>query len=295
MAVCSMTGYASSDGVCHDVAWLWELRAVNGKGLDVRMRIPSGFEGLEQKLRRECSAVLTRGNLQFSLTAKEQGASTELVVNQSALDSVLKISEDLHQRSGIKKPSVDGLLNIRGVLEERHVERSKEQQEQLAEAVEIGFSDALVALNTARQTEGAMLANVLRGQISHIDELVQKVIADPSRTQSAIKDRLKQQVQNLLDANSNFDEDRLHAEAAILATKADLQEEIDRLLAHIEAANTLLNEGGPIGRRLDFLAQEFNRECNTICSKSNASNVTAIGLELKVLIDQFREQIQNVE
>ncbi|MEP3197140.1 MAG: YicC/YloC family endoribonuclease [Lentilitoribacter sp.] len=294
MAVCSMTGYASSDGVCSNVAWMWELRAVNGKGLDVRMRIPSGFEGLEQKMRGKCAEVLTRGNLQISLTAKEQGAATELVVNQSALDSVLKISKDLEDQ-GFDKPSTDGILSIRGVLEERHVERSEAEQAELLAAIEQGFETALNGLVTARKAEGKALADVLLGQVSQISQLVQKVIADPSRSQEAIKERLQNQVKNLIDSNSSFDEERLYVEAAILATKADLQEEIDRLLAHIVSANSLIDEGGPIGRRLDFLAQEFNRECNTICSKSNAANVTAIGLELKVLVDQFREQIQNVE
>lgn len=294
MAVCSMTGYASSDGVCSNVAWMWELRAVNGKGLDVRMRIPSGFEGLEQKMRSKCADVLTRGNLQISLTAKEQGAATELVVNKSALDSVIKISKDLEAK-GFDKPSTDGILGIRGVLEERHVERSQDEQSALLTAIEQGFITALDGLIVARKAEGKALADVLQSQVSQVSQLVQKVIADPSRSQDAIKERLQNQVQNLIDSNSKFDEERLYVEAAILATKADLQEEIDRLLAHIVSANSLIDGGGPIGRRLDFLAQEFNRECNTICSKSNAANVTAIGLELKVLVDQFREQIQNVE
>lgn len=294
MAVCSMTGYASSDGICGNVAWMWELRAVNGKGLDIRMRIPSGYEGLEQKLRAQCGEVLTRGNLQISLTAKEQSAATELVVNQSALDSVLKIAKGLEEQ-GYEKPSTDGLLSIRGVLEERHIERSEKEKSELLAAIENGFREALGELVKARETEGEALADVLRGQVSQIADGVEKVIADPSRSQGAIKERLQQQVQNLIESNSNFDEERLYVEAAILATKADLQEEIDRLLAHIKSAYTLLDDGGPIGRRLDFLAQEFNRECNTICSKSNAAPVTAIGLELKVLVDQFREQIQNVE
>lgn len=294
MAVRSMTGYASSDGICCNVAWMWELRAVNGKGLDIRMRIPSGFEGLEQKMRGKCAEVLTRGNLQVSLTAKEQGAATELVVNQSALNSVIKIAKDLEEQ-GFERSSTDGLLGIRGVLEERHIERSEEEQSLLHKAIEDGFSKALDDLVKARETEGEALADVLRGQVSQIAQGVEQVVADPSRSQEAIKARLQQQVQNLVDSNSNFEEERLYVEAAILATKADLQEEIDRLLAHIESANALLGDGGPIGRRLDFLAQEFNRECNTICSKSNAAAVTAVGLELKVLVDQFREQIQNVE
>jgi uncharacterized protein (TIGR00255 family) len=295
MAVCSMTGYASSDGICHDVAWVWELRSVNGKGLDVRIRMPQGFEALEQTLRQDCSDVLTRGNLQISLSIKEQGQSSELVFNEAALESVVKLSQQLSERFDVTKASVDGILNIRGVMEEQKIERSAQVQQELVDAVQTGFKDALTWLVQARQSEGAALADVLRGQFKQIAELVQKVIADPSRSQDAIKLKLKTQVQSLLEAHSGFDDERLYTEAAILATKADLQEEIDRLLAHIDAANALLNEGGPIGRRLDFLAQEFNRETNTVCSKSNAASVTEIGLDLKILIDQFREQIQNVE
>lgn len=294
MAVSSMTGFASADGIYDNASWLWEIRSVNGKGLDVRLRLPSGFEALEPHVRQACAKALKRGNIQISLSIKEQH-SAELVVNQAALDQVMDIASKLSENTNIEKASVDGILNVRGVLEERQIERSQTAKEELVAGMHASFSLCLKALVTARQSEGANLTGVLLGQMGQVATKVDAIIADPSRSQDAIRARLKEQVRNLLEVNSDFDEDRLHMEAAILATKADLQEELDRLVAHVEAARNLIEEGGAVGRRLDFLAQEFNRECNTVCSKSNTGAVTATGLDLKVIIDQFREQIQNVE
>lgn len=294
MAVSSMTGFASTDGIHDNASWLWEIRSVNGKGLDVRLRLPSGYEALEQLVRTACANALKRGNIQISLSIKEQH-SAELVVNQAALDQVMSIASKLSENADIEKASVDGILNVRGVLEERQIERSQASKDELIAGMDASFADCLKALVTARQSEGANLTGVLLGQMQQVASNVEAIIADPSRSQEAIRTRLKDQVRNLLEANSDFDEDRLHMEAAILATKADLQEELDRLAAHVDAAKKLIDEGGAVGRRLDFLAQEFNRECNTVCSKSNAGAVTAKGLDLKVVIDQFREQIQNVE
>lgn len=294
MAVSSMTGFASADGMSDNAAWLWEIRSVNGKGLDIRLRLPSGYEALETKVRAACAETLKRGNVQISLSLKEQH-SAELVVNQAALDQVMNIASKLSENSNIEKASVDGILNVRGVLEERQIERSQEAKDALTADMETSFTQCLKALATARQSEGASLTSVLLGQMRQVALKVNAIIADPSRSQEAIRTRLKEQVRNLLETSSDFDEDRLHMEAAILATKADLQEELDRLVAHVDAAKNLIDEGGAVGRRLDFLAQEFNRECNTVCSKSNTGAVTAMGLDLKVIIDQFREQIQNVE
>lgn len=294
MAVSSMTGFASTDGMYDNAAWLCEIRSVNGKGLDVRLRLPNGYEALEPQVRAACADVLKRGNVQISISLKEQH-SAELVVNQAALDQVMSIASKLSENTNIEKASVDGILNVRGVLEERQIERSQEAKDKLTAEMGAGFSNCLKALVTARQSEGASLTDVLLGQMEQVASKVEAIIADPSRSQEAIRTRLKDQVRNLMEANSDFDEDRLHMEAAILATKADLQEELDRLVVHIKAAKGLIDEGGAVGRRLDFLSQEFNRECNTVCSKSNTGAVTAMGLDLKVIIDQFREQIQNVE
>ncbi|MEW7007712.1 YicC/YloC family endoribonuclease [Lentilitoribacter sp. EG35] len=294
MAVSSMTGFASADGIHDNASWLWEIRSVNGKGLDVRLRLPSGFEALESQVRAASAKALKRGNIQISLNVKEQH-SAELVVNQAALEQVMNIASQLSENTNIEKASVDGILNVRGVLEERQVERSQSDKDKLIAEMSVSFLECLDALVVARQSEGANLTSVLLDQMEQVALKVGAIVADPSRTQDAIRIRLKEQVRNLLEVNSDFDEDRLHTEAAILATKADLQEELDRLVTHIKAAKSLIKEGGAVGRRLDFLAQEFNRECNTVCSKSNAGAVTTIGLDLKVIIDQFREQIQNVE
>jgi uncharacterized protein (TIGR00255 family) len=294
MAVSSMTGFASADGIYDNASWLWEIRSVNGKGLDVRLRLPSGFEALEPQVRAASAKALKRGNIQISLNVKEQH-SAELVVNQAALEQVMNIASQLSENTNIEKASVDGILNVRGVLEERQVERSQSDKDKLIAEMSVSFLECLDALVVARQSEGANLTSVLLDQMEQVALKVGAIVADPSRTQDAIRIRLKEQVRNLLEVNSDFDEDRLHTEAAILATKADLQEELDRLVTHIKAAKSLIKEGGAVGRRLDFLAQEFNRECNTVCSKSNAGAVTTIGLDLKVIIDQFREQIQNVE
>ena len=294
MAVSSMTGFASADGIHDNASWLWEIRSVNGKGLDVRLRLPSGFEALEPQVRAASAKALKRGNIQISLNVKEQH-SAELVVNQAALEQVMNIASQLSENTNIEKASVDGILNVRGVLEERQVERSQSDKDKLIAEMSVSFLECLDALVVARQSEGANLTSVLLDQMEQVALKVGAIVADPSRTQDAIRIRLKEQVRNLLEVNSDFDEDRLHTEAAILATKADLQEELDRLVTHIKAAKSLIKEGGAVGRRLDFLAQEFNRECNTVCSKSNAGAVTTIGLDLKVIIDQFREQIQNVE
>lgn len=295
MAVSSMTGYASIDGMSHHIAFVWELRSVNGKGLDVRLRLPNGFEALEPICRKQCSEFFSRGNFQISLSIKEQSGGTQLVVNQAALDQVTEIAIQLAKNGQLQPASIDGLLNIKGVLQEQKIEPDDHVRAEMRRAVEDGYVAALKALRIARQEEGAALADILLAHITQISGLVDQLVYDSSRTPKAIRERLSQQVSALLGNTSTLDEARLHQEAALLATKADLQEEIDRLLSHVVSAKELIRKGGPIGRHLDFLAQEFNRESNTICSKSNAPSVTQLGLDLKVLIDQFREQIQNVE
>lgn len=295
MAVSSMTGYASVDGMCHHIAFLWELRSVNGKGLDVRLRLPNGFEALEQTCRKKCAEYFKRGNFQISLTINEQTSMSQLTVNETALEQVTQIAARLAAQGQFQPASIDGLLSIKGVLQEHKIEPDETVLQDIMQAVEDGYVDALKALRHAREEEGAALADILSAHITKISALVDQLIFDPSRSPDAIRARLEQQVAALLDSTSKLDAARLHQEAALLATKADLQEEIDRLQSHVVSANELMKKAGPIGRHLDFLAQEFNRESNTVCSKSNAPSVTQIGLDLKVLIDQFREQIQNVE
>lgn len=295
MAIQSMTGFARHEGEAEGCRFVWELRSVNGKGLDIRLRLPSGFEALEQPVRKAAAGVLARGNVQVVLSVNATTATTEAVVNEAALEAVIALLERLGDRIDARKPALDGILNIRGVLEFRDPELSDADRTARDQAVLAGFTKALEELVSVRRGEGAALARVLGDQIDRIEALALAVEADPSRSPEAIRTRLADQIAALMDTGAGLDRDRLHMEAALIATKADVREEIDRLKAHVEAARALLATSGGAGRRLDFLAQEFNRETNTICSKSNAASVTAMGLDLKVLIDQFREQVQNLE
>lgn len=295
MAIQSMTGFARHEGEAFNCRYVWELRSVNGKGLDVRLRLPSGFEALEHPVRKAAAAQLTRGNLQVTLSVSTIGTAIEAVVNEAALEAVIGLVDRLGDRIDARKPALDGILNIRGVLEFRDPELADADRQVRDQAVLAGFTAALGDLKAMRLSEGAALAKILTGQIDRIEELTHKVETDPSRTPEAIRARLAEQVAALMDTGAPLDRERLHMEAALIATKADLREEIDRLKAHVDAARALVEGDGAAGRRLDFLAQEFNRETNTICSKSNAASVTAVGLDLKVLIDQFREQVQNLE
>ncbi|MAZ82637.1 MAG: YicC family protein [Hoeflea sp.] len=295
MSVQSMTGFARSEASWNGARFVWEIRSVNGKGLDVRMRLPQGFEALEVPARKAVSDAFARGNMQVTLQAGEGAQAVQAVVNEDALEAVIGLVGKLGDRLDAQKPTLDGILNIRGILELREPELEADERADRDKAILKGLTEAIEALASMRKREGAEMVRVLSGQVDRIAELADAVENSPARSQEAIRARLAEQVANLLDAHQSLDMDRIHMEAAILATKADLREEIDRLKAHVGAVRELLSEGGPVGRRLDFLAQEFNRETNTICSKSNAAQVTAIGLDLKVLIDQFREQIQNLE
>lgn len=295
MAIQSMTGFARHEGDAPGCRFVWELRSVNGKGLDIRLRLPAGFEALEQPVRKAVAGVLTRGNVQVALSVNATGAAVEAIVNEAALEAVIGLVGRLGKRIDARKPTLDGILNIRGVLEFRDPELSDADRAERDGAVLDGFATALAKLKSMRISEGAALTRVLGLQVDRIEALTLAVEADPSRTPEAIRARLAEQVRALLDTGGPLDRDRLHMEAALIATKADLREEIDRLKAHVDAARELLSGDAGAGRRLDFIAQEFNRETNTICSKSNAASVTAIGLDLKVLIDQFREQVQNLE
>ncbi|RYC17770.1 YicC/YloC family endoribonuclease [Ciceribacter ferrooxidans] len=296
MALQSMTGFARSEGTSGRYRWAWELRSVNGKGLDIRLRLPSGMEALEVEARQRLSEALSRGNLQVTLSVTISENRVEAVVNEDALAAVLKLRDALG--SSVIDPSpmrLDALLSIRGLVEFREAIDSEEIIAARDAAILDGLSRAVAALGDMRRREGDALGRLLSGHVDRIEELARRVEADPSRSPEEIARKLEAQLQALLESAPSLDRDRLHAEAALLATKADLREEIDRLKAHVAAARELLAEGGPIGRKLDFLAQEFNRESNTICSKSNAVAVTSAGIELKVVIDQFREQVQNLE
>jgi len=295
MALQSMTGFARREGTSGRWRWAWELRSVNGKGLDLRLRLPPGLERMENDVRRLAGERFSRGNMQASLSVSAGESRIETVLNQEALSAVLALRDQL---GGIIDPAplqLDTLLAIRGIIEFRDREDGDEAIAARDSDIVDGLIAALVDLRQMRELEGAALSRVLLDHVSTIEGLTQVIERDPSRSPQEIAGRLAAQVAMLMDGAGKLDRERLHAEAALLATKADLREEIDRLKAHVVAARDLLSKGGPVGRKLDFLAQEFNRESNTICSKSNAAAVTAAGIELKVVIDQFREQVQNLE
>jgi uncharacterized protein (TIGR00255 family) len=290
-----MTGFARADGSNDACRWTWELRSVNGKALDIRLRLPPGFEHVEGPAREKLGGALARGNVQASLTTQDQPRAARIRINEAVLAEVVAAMRRLGETIPLQPPTVDGLLAIRGVVETAEIVETDEERLALAAAILADLDGALAALVTARQTEGKAIGAVLGARLDEIGKLVAAAEASPARTPEAIRARLAEQVAALLDASQRLDEDRLHQEAALLATRADIREELDRLTAHIAAARGLLGETGPVGRRLDFLAQEFNREVNTLCAKANDRSLTAIGLDLKAVVDQFREQIQNVE
>jgi uncharacterized protein (TIGR00255 family) len=295
MTLQSMTGFARAEGASGRSRFVWELRSVNGKGLDLRLRLPPGLERLEPDVRKLIGENLARGNIQASLSIAVGDTRMEAVVNRDALAAVLALREELGDVIDPAPLRLDTLISIRGLVDIREQQDGEDAVLARDAAILSGLNTALVNLRQMREREGAALRSVLASHVARIAELTHVVNADPSRTPEEIARRLMLQVDQLLQDKAGLDRDRLHAEVALLATKADLREEIDRLNGHVEAVGELLQTGGPIGRKLDFLAQEFNRESNTICSKSNSAAVTAAGIELKVVIDQFREQVQNLE
>jgi len=291
----SMTGYARAESEVEGAVYAWDVRSVNGRGLDIRLRIPPGLERLEIPVRQAIQKKFNRGSVQASLSVNRQGGLTVPVVNENFLRDVAGLAKRLEEQFGCGPASADGLLALKGVLELPQSAGEGGTQEAEGSAIVDTLTEALDRLKSARRDEGAALVDLLRERIATIELLTLRAESDPSRTTDAIRERLAAQVAQLLGVSAGLDETRLYQEASILATKADIAEEIDRLKTHINSVRQMLEEGGPIGRKLDFIAQEFNREANTLCSKSNAASVTAIGLEMKVAIDQFREQVQNVE
>lgn len=295
MSLTSMTGFARAEGESAAARWYWELRCVNGKGLDARFRLPGGFESLEARLREELARHMKRGNVQATLTMERTRAAAALRVNEEALALVLDAMKALQERIELMPPRPEGILALKGVLETADAEDIEEDREALEKGLLATFGEAAAALARARDEEGAKLQAVLSEQVDEIERLTLQAAASPSAGVEAMRARLKAQVAELLGASPSLSQERLAQEAALLATKADVREEIDRLTAHVAQARDLFAGAEPAGRRLDFLTQEFNREANTLCSKAADVSLTRIGLELKAVIDQLREQIQNVE
>lgn len=296
MSLQSMTGFARHLRTFPGVQISWEIKSVNGKGLDVRFRLPQGFEAIDQKARALFGQHFKRGNFQAALTVdKTEGASARTVVNRPLLEELASIAGRLREEFNLAPSTPEGLMALRGVLEVPQDIVTPEDQSKLDDLALAVLEETLVRLEQDRRAEGSALGEILSRHVSAVEALVERAKRDPSRSLEAIKGRLSAQVALLLDAAPALDEARLHMEAAFLATKADIQEELDRLEMHVASARLLLADGNGAGRKLDFLTQEFNREANTLCSKANAASITTIGLDLKAVVDQLREQIQNLE
>lgn len=296
MTISSMTGFARVDGSIDGLAWTWEARSVNGRGLDVRLRLPPGYEGLELPAREAVAKRLARGNVSISLSIEKQQTNGCVRLNEIVLADVIRAAERISALSGASKPDAAQLLMIKGVLETSDQLAEDNNARALREkAVLKSLDTALEKLIEARRAEGTRLADIIEEQLTQIERLGAEVRVSPSRSPEVIIGRLKDAIARLFETTAPLDAERLHQEAMLIATRADVEEELQRLSAHVSGARDILGEPGAVGRKLDFLAQEFNREANTLCSKANAVDITRLGLQLKTVIDQFREQVQNVE
>lgn len=290
MALASMTGFARTDGADERVRWAWEARSVNGKSLDLRLRIPSGWERLDPIVRKEVGKALGRGNVTLSLEVRALKGRLPVRVNEDLLADLAD-----RCRAAGEEPRLDRLMTVRGVVETAEDEEDLTQDATRIGAITDSLAAVLDALAAARAEEGSRIEAVLRQHLAEIEHLVVQAKDSAECQPAAIRDRLTAQIGELLADDRALPEERLAQEAAALAAKADVREELDRLIAHVEQARGLLDAGGPCGRRLDFLCQEFNREANTLCSKASALAMTRIGLDLKSAVDQLREQVQNLE
>jgi uncharacterized protein (TIGR00255 family) len=289
-----MTGFARQAGQSGAWTWAWEVKTVNAKGFDLRLRLPPGFDALEPAIRAEVPKRLTRGTCFASLSAQRAGAEADIRINRPALDALLAALADIPVNANLQPASLDGLLAVRGVVEVAEQAEDEAATQALRAELRNGLTAALDALVAARQHEGVALGELLAERLDRMEALQKRADAAPGRSAEAIGKRLADQVAALA-GSPGLDPERLHQEAVLLALKGDIREELDRLATHIAACRELLAKGGAIGRRLDFLAQELSRESNTLSAKSPDAELTAIGLELKVEVEQFREQVQNLE
>ncbi|OYW68940.1 MAG: YicC family protein [Bosea sp. 12-68-7] len=288
-----MTGFARAAGTVGIHAFAWEIRSVNGRGLDIRVRVPPGLEVLAEAARKRLTGAFSRGTLYVNLQVTSDAGPPRPRINEAALAALLQAVERLPASAIVTPPSYDGLLAIRGVVE--LAEEGDDTLTAVEKPVLAGLDEVVSGLKEARASEGRALEAVLRGHLDSIARLTKDAEAHPARGVDAIRERIAAQVALLLGASQALDPQRLHQEAALLAVKADIREEIDRLHAHVEALRLLLDQGGPIGRKLDFLSQEFGREASTLCAKAGDAGLSRIGLELRTVVDQMREQVQNVE
>ncbi|HVO03491.1 MAG TPA: YicC/YloC family endoribonuclease [Candidatus Cybelea sp.] len=289
-----MTGFARAEGALGEFGWSWELKSVNGRNLDLRCRFPAGYEQLDSYVRARAAEMLKRGNLAVTLTIDDAASQGRLAVNRAALSQVLEIVGELGAVKA-EPPRLDGLLGLKGVLELELPKVDEAEAARRNEALQRGFDQALKGLAKMRGDEGARLATLTLAHLDEIERLRGLAAASAGAQPVTIRQKLERQVAELLQGLTPLSEERLAQEAAMLAGKADVREELDRLSAHVAAARALIATGGAVGRKLDFLCQEFNREANTLCSKSADIGLTNIGIDLKAAIEQLREQIQNIE
>lgn len=294
MPIASMTGFSRVQGRSGAWLWTWEIKTVNARGLDIRLRLPAGFDPIESEMRSRIASRLERGACHATLNASRAETKPTVRVDNAALQAVIDAIAHVPLDGHVRRASLDGILALRGIVEIGEPAEDEAARTVLHAAVLSGLSDALGALLEMRRTEGRALHKVLVDRMARIGMLAKMAEDAPGRTPEAVRERLARQVEALGLAHG-LDSNRLHQEAMLLAAKSDIREELDRLVAHVASASALLAKGGAVGRRLDFLAQELGREANTLCAKSNDTELTAIGLDLKIEIEQFREQVQNIE
>jgi len=295
MSLTSMTGFARVAGALGPWRWTVEIKCVNGKGLDLRLRLPPGFDRIEGDVRARLAKALARGACFATLSASREGAAAEARLDAAALDQIIAAARAAAARAGLAPPTMDGVLAVRGVVEVAEAVDDEASLAAVCAGALASFDAAIAALVETRRAEGAALATILSERLDAIARLTQAADDNPARKPEVVRSRLAAAIAALMESSRGFDENRLHQEAILLAAKADIREELDRLQTHVAAARSLLTEGGPVGRRLDFLAQELGREANTLCAKANDVSLTAQGLELRAQIEQLREQVQNIE
>ena len=294
-AIASMTGFAHVEERDGDYRDVWEIRSVNGRNLDIRCRLPPGLEALDPVVRAAVPRFCRRGSLSVTLAVDRSAVQQSVRINRPLLDQLLALAAELQGRSAADSPRLDGLLAVRGVIEVAEPEHDPARLEARNQRLAQGLDRALEQLRLMRLAEGARLVALLEDQLAEIEALCRQAAASASTQPAALMARLKKQLSALLDGTAEIAEERLVQEVALLVVKGDIREELDRLAAHVDAARQLIAEGGAVGRKLDFLCQEFNREANTLCSKATDIELTRCGLALKSAVEQLREQVQNIE
>ena len=297
--IASMTGYSRAQGSDDRRRWVWEARSVNGRNLEIRCRVPQGFERLENPARTAVGGRVKRGNVSLTLTIASERQSKPLSINRALLNELGALVEEVRRTTGAAAPSADGLLRVRGVIEEEEdTAESEEALAKLDKALQSTLDEALKSLVAARAAEGKALAGVIAGHVAEIESLCARATERAQAQMGTVRQRFEGQLAELLERVPALSEERFAQEVALLVGKADVREELDRLTAHIAQARSLLADArpdNPVGRKFDFLCQEFNREANTLCSKSADIELTRIGIDLKGAVERMREQVQNVE